>query len=112
MDIIKKRIGALALVLVVGLLSAACIGGGDDVEDRFADALSGLNEDWELYELTQRGDKQTMMVEVLDNVTFKEGQAAMKKVLEIDPNYNGFIEFYNSQVGMTLRKVEVFPGAI
>ena len=111
MDLLKRGIGVLALALTVGLLSAGCFG-GDEVEDRFADALNELNESWELYELKQQGDKTIMMVEVTDNVTFKEGQEAMKRVLAIDPNYTGMIEFYNSEVGMTLRKVEVFPGAI
>ena len=112
MELFKKGFTALALVLTVGLISAGCVGGGNETEDKFADALRALNEDWELYEVKTRGDKTIMMIEVLDNVTFKEGQAAMKEVLTIDPNYNGMLEFYNSEVGMTLRKVEVFPGAI
>jgi len=97
------------IAYLVAITLAACTSGGSGEEDKFAAALSKLNKDWQLYEVKKKGDQTIIKVEVSENVTFKQGEAAKAALKKIDPKLTGYIEFYNSDVGMTLRKVEMFP---
>lgn len=100
---------AAAMIAAAGfvLAFAACTS-GDDRTDKFAAALSELDSGWQLYEVKDEGGKTIIKVEVGENVTFQQGEKAKEALLKIDPDLKGYIEFYNSQVGMTLRKVEIF----
>lgn len=104
-----KRLVVLGLILGTGLIFQACTSGG--VEDQYAKALSDIDKDWQLYEVKQQGKNTVIRVEVSKVVSFKDGKKAMEAIQKITPNMTGYIEFYNSEVGMVLRKVEIFPSS-
>lgn len=108
MNLLMKKFAVLLTVVGIAFAGAACTSGGDERVDKFAAALQELNEGWQLYEVKDEGGKTVIKVEVGENVTFQQGETAKEALLKIDPNLEGYIEFYNSQVGMTLRKVEIF----
>ncbi len=101
----------LCLLPVAGLIYGGCTSGG--VEDKFAKAISEVNKNWELYEVKQVGNATVIKVEVFnsDKVPFKEAKKALEALQKIDPKLAGYIEFYNSEVGIVLRKVEIIPAA-
>lgn len=96
------------LFLVVGITLSAC-SSGSGVEEKFDKALKDIDKEWQLYEVKKQGDNTIIRIEVDKNVTFKEGEKAKAALQKIDPQLKGYIEFYNSEVGMVLRKVEIFP---
>jgi hypothetical protein len=104
-----KGLVVLCALLGSGLIFQACTSGG--VEDQYAKALSDINKDWQLYEVKKQGDSTIIRVEVSDVVSFKDGKKAMIALQKIDPQLTGYIEFYNAEVGMVLRKVEIFPSS-
>lgn len=106
-----KGFVSLGLLLVAGLIFGGCT--SDGIEDKFAKALSDVDKNWELYEVKQVGDHTVIKVEVYntDKVPFKEAKKAMEALQKIDPKLAGYIEFYNSEVGIVLRKVEIIPNA-
>lgn len=109
MQVLIKRLIVLGLILGLGLIFQACT--SDGVEDKFAKAISEVNKNWELYEVKQVGNVTVVKVEVFntDKVPFKEAKKAMEALQKIDPKLAGYIEFYNSEVGIVLRKVEIIP---
>ncbi|VAX25485.1 hypothetical protein MNBD_NITROSPINAE02-1173 [hydrothermal vent metagenome] len=95
-------------------VAAAVFGGctsADDQETKLAKIFSDLNKDWVLYEVKKKGKSVVIKVEVKDNVPFKEAKKALEQIQKSDPKLEGYIEFYNSEVGMVLRKVEIIPEA-
>ncbi|MFQ5430966.1 MAG: hypothetical protein ACE5EN_00500 [Nitrospinota bacterium] len=106
-----KRLIVLGLILVPLMVFQACTSGG--VEDKYAKVFSDINKDWELYEVKQAGGSTIIKVEVInsDKVPFKEAKKAMEALQKMDPKLSGYIEFYNSEVGIVLRKVEIIPAA-
>ena len=106
MDVYLKK--AWALVLIAGLVVVAC-DSGTDQESKYAKIFSELNEDWSLYEIVQQGNMTVIRVEVTDVVPFKEAKKALAAIQKDSPKLEGYIEFYNSEVGMVLRKVEIIP---
>lgn len=109
MQVLIKRLMVLGLILLPGLMFQACSIGG--VEGQYAKAISDINKDWVLYEVKEEKGSTVIRVEVSDVVTFKDGKKAMDAIQKITPQLTGYIEFYNSEVGMVLRKVELFPGS-
>lgn len=105
----KKGSVLACLLLVTGLIAGGCSSGG--IEDEFADAISAVNKNWELYEVKQVRGATVIKVEVFNSakVPFKEAKRAMEALQKIDPKLSGYIEFYNSEVGIVLRKVEIIP---
>ncbi len=101
----KKMVMAL---IVAGFAVSACTG-GSELEGKLVTAFKEINAGWELYEVKKTGNTTVIMVEAEDVVPFKEAKKALAEVLKIDPKMEGFIEFYNSEVGMTLRKIEIIP---
>ena len=108
---LTKGFALVCLLLVVGLINVGCSSGG--VEDEFAKAISEVNKDWVLYEVKQVRGATVIKVEVLNSskVPFKQAKKAMEALQKIDPKLAGYIEFYNAEVGMVLRKVELIPAA-
>lgn len=108
---LTKGFVVVFLLLAGGLIYGGCSSGG--IEDEFAKALSGINKDWVLYEVKQRGNATVIKVEVLNasKVPFKQAKKAMEALQKIDPKLAGYIEFYNAEVGIVLRKVEIIPAA-
>ena len=106
-----KVIARVSLVVMIALALAvpACTGGGNDMESKYAKIFSDLNKDWKFYEVVKKGTFTTIKVEVSENVPLKEAQKALAKIQELGPKLEGYIEFYNSEVGMVLRKVEIIP---
>jgi len=98
--------------LILGFVSvSACTSGGGGFEGQLADALKGIDETWELYEIKETPNGPVVMIEVGDNVSFKQGEVAKAAVTKLNPEFKGMLEFYNSEVGMTIRRVDIFPGS-
>lgn len=106
MGVLLKRVWVA--ILFSGLALAACES-GDDRDSKYAKIFSDLNKDWALYEIVMQGKMTVIRVEVSDVVPFKEAQKALAAIQKDDPKLEGYIEFYNSEVGMVLRKVEIIP---
>lgn len=108
---LTKRFVLVCLLLVAGLTFGGCSSGG--VEDEFAKAISEVNKDWVLYEVKQVGNATVIKVEVINSskVPFRQAKKAMEALQKIDPKLAGYIEFYNAEVGIVLRKVEIIPAA-
>jgi len=99
---------ALALVLATGLAFSGCTS-GNDMESKYAKIFSDINKDWGLYEVKKNGNSIIIRVEVSAVVPFKQAKKALAEIQRIDPKLEGYIEFYNADVGMVLRKVEIIP---
>jgi len=82
---------------------------GGDKEDQFAKALSGLNADWKLYEIGESRGAVTIKVEVNEIVNFQDGKKAVDAIQKIDPQFKGYIDFYDSKTGTVVRKMEIIP---
>lgn len=106
---LSKKSTLLFIILALSIVLGACAGGTEQ-EKKFAKVFSNLNKDWQLYEIETSNDNTVVIhVEVSDNVPFREAKKAMEELQKIDPKLKGYIEFYNSQVGIVLRKVELIP---
>jgi hypothetical protein len=101
----------IGLVLAFSLMILAVSGcdSGSDAEAKYQKALNTVNDKWEIYEMTTKGDSTIIRVEVDDNVPFKISKKAGEAIQKVDPAFNGYIEFFNSEVGIVLRKTEIFP---
>jgi hypothetical protein len=100
------------------LTLAACTGGGSsgggagvsgDNEDKYTQALASINKTWKVSEMKKEKDSTIIRVEVEENVQFAEGKKAADAIQKTDPKFNGYVEFFNGQLGMVIRKVEIFP---
>lgn len=102
---------SIGLVLAFSLIILAVSGcdSGSDAEAKYQKALNSVNDKWEIYEVTKKGDSTIIRVEVNDNVPFKLSKKAGEAIQKVDPAFNGYVEFFNSEVGIVLRKVEIFP---
>lgn len=80
-----------------------------DNEDKYTQALASINKEWKVAEMKKDKDQTIIRVEVGDNVPFAEGKKAADAIQKADPKFNGYVEFFNSQVGMVIRKLEIFP---
>lgn len=113
------RIVSLAVFTLALTLSACTDGGGggagggagvsSDNEDKYTQALASVNKEWKVAEMKKEKDMTVIRVEVGDNVPFAEGKKAADAIQKADPKFNGYVEFFNSQVGMVIRKMEIFP---
>mgnify|MGYP000181580146 CR=1 FL=1 len=110
MRVLIKRLIVLGLIVGTGMIFQACTS-GNGVEDQYAKALSDIDKDWQLYEVKKQGDSTVIHVEVSKVVSFKDSKKAMAAIQKITPQFTGYIEFYNSDVGIVLRKVEIFPSS-
>jgi len=121
------RIVSLA-VFTLALTLAACTEGGSsgggagagagaggaasvsgDNEDKYTAALASVNKAWKVSEMKKEKDATIIRVEVDDNVPFAEGKKAADAIQKADPKFNGYVEFFNGQLGMVIRKLEIFP---
>ncbi len=105
----RKSIYLFSVVsLLWGLALAGCET-GDDVEGKFAKALSDVNKDWQLYEIAKSRGAMTIKVEVSEIVPFKEAKKAVSAIQKVDPKFAGYIDFFDSRTGTVVRKMEVIP---
>jgi len=86
---------------------AASVSG--DNEDKYTQALASINKTWKVSEMKKEKDSTIIRVEAEENVSFAEGKKAADAIQKADPKFNGFVEFFNGQLGMVIRKVEIFP---
>ncbi|MBF0292454.1 MAG: hypothetical protein HQK86_09900 [Nitrospinae bacterium] len=107
MSDMKKYVSTALFTLVFAL--AACTGGGGEAEDKYAQALASVNPAFKIAEMKQEKDKTVIRVEVEDDVKFAEGKKVAEAIQKADPKFAGYVEFFNSQVGMVIRKVEITP---
>ena len=106
-------------IFTLALTLAACTdsGGGGaggagvsgDNEDKYTQALASINKEWKVSEMKKEKEMTVIRVEVDDNVPFAEGKKAVDAIQKADPKFNGYVEFFNGQVGMVIRKLEIFP---
>jgi len=105
-SLVKNFILAAA---VFGVMFGACTGGGDDAESKFAKALSEVNSNWFVYEVTEERGTPVIKVEVSEIVSFKDGKKAVEAISKADPKWAGYIDFQDSKTGTVVRKMEVIP---
>ena len=108
MDAVIKNMKAFAAVAVIALAFTACSGGGG-LEDKYQNALTKVNPAWKVYEVKKEGESTIIRVEAGDAVPFAEAKKALDSLLAVDPKLKGYVEFYNKEVGMVLRKLEITP---
>ncbi len=100
-------------VFTLALTLAACTGGGDGGdggnEDKYSQALASVNKEWKISEMKKEKEMTVIRIEVDDNVPFAEGKKAADAIQKADPKFNGYVEFFNGQLGMVIRKLEIFP---
>jgi ketosteroid isomerase-like protein len=88
----------------------ACSSGGNPNEGKYADAIKAIDSSWDLYEMTEDENGHTnFKIEVSDVVKFDKAKKTIEAFQKIDPKLSGMVEWYNSDVGMTLRKMEILP---
>lgn len=107
MSDMKKYVSTALFTLVLAL--AACTSGGGEAEDKYAQALASVNATFKIAEMKQEKDKTVIRVEVEDDVKFAEGKKVAEAIQKAEPKFTGYVEFFNSQVGMVIRKVEITP---
>lgn len=101
-------------VFTLALTLAACTGGGDGggdggAEEKYSQAIASVNKDWKIAEMKKEKEMTVIRIEVDDNVPFAEGKKVVDAIQKTDPKFNGYVEFFNGQVGMVIRKLEIFP---
>lgn len=97
-------------IFTLALTLAACVGGGGgEEEDKFSQALASVNKEWKVSEMKKEKDMTIIRIEVNDNIPFAEGKKAADAVQKADPKFTGYVEFFNGQLGMVIRKFEIFP---
>ncbi len=104
----QKPVAAIFMIAVLGAAFTAC-SSGTELENKLVKAFAEINAKWEVYEVKEEGNKLMIKIEVDDVVPFSDAKKALQAIIEINPQATGMIEWYNSQVGMTLRKMEIMP---
>ncbi len=108
MKLFQKSLAVIFMVAVLGVAFTAC-SSGTEFENKLVKAFAEINEKWDVYEVREDGNRLMIKIEVEDVVPFSDAKKALKAIFEINPQASGMIEWYNSQVGMTLRKMEIMP---
>jgi len=96
----------LSLVAVGGLLGGCT---SNDPIDKYQAIFEKENPKWEVFEVKEEAVGTVIRVEVSDPVSFKDSKKVLAVIQKAYPKLAGYIEFYNSEVGMVLRKVEIIP---
>lgn len=110
MKAVFKNVKTIAAVAVLALAFTACSGGGGGgAEGQYQAVFSKINPAWNVYEVKKEGTNTVIRVEVADVVPFAEAKKALDALQAADPKLAGYIEFYNKEVGIVLRKVEIVP---
>lgn len=104
---IIKNVKAFAVVAVLVLAVTACSNGGP--AEKYQAALIKINPAWKIYEVQKNGENTIIRVEASDVVPFAEAKKALEALQSTDPKLAGYVEFYNKEVGMVLRKLEIIP---
>lgn len=108
-SVMRKSIYLFSVVsLLVGLALAGCES-ANDMESKFATALSDVNKDWQLYEIVKSRGALTIKVEVSEIIPFKEAKKAVDAIGKADPEFAGYIDFIDSKTGTVVRKMEIIP---
>ncbi len=105
----RSTLGALLLFVAMGAASCDLFFGPSGPEAMYQDALQTVDTKWAVYEVTNEGGMTVVRVEVDENITFDQGKRASDAIQKAEPAFNGYVEFFNSEVGMVLRKVEITP---
>ncbi len=109
MEAVIKNVKTFTAVAVLALAFTACSSGGGGAEDKFQAAFTKVNPSWKVYEVKQEGENTIIRVEASDVVPFGEAKKALDSLQATDPKLKGYVEFYNKEVGMVLRKLEIVP---
>lgn len=107
MKMILKNVKMLSAVTMLALAFAACSNGGP--METYQTALNKINPSWKVYEVQKVGESTVIRVEAADVVPFAEAKKALEALQSTDPKLAGYVEFYNKEVGMVLRKLEIVP---
>ncbi len=110
MDAVIKSVTMFAMAAMLALTFTACSSGGSGgAEDKYQAAFTKVNPSWKVYEVKQEGDNTIIRVEAADVVPFAEAKKVLDALQASDPKLKGYVEFYNKEVGMVLRKLEIMP---
>ena len=96
------------LMVVVGGCTEES-GGGSNTEDKFASVISDLNPDWVLYEIAESRGAVTIKVEAQEIVNFQDAKSAVEAIQKVDPEFRGYLDFFDAKTGMVVRKMEIIP---
>ncbi|MBI3581322.1 MAG: hypothetical protein HY098_04495 [Nitrospinae bacterium] len=99
-----------AMLVALPIFATGCSGGGagDDM-DKYQSALEKINPSWKVFEVKGEGAGRIIRVEAGENVTFQDAKKAEEALHKADPKLAGYLEFFNKDVGIVLRKVELVP---
>ncbi len=109
MDVAIKSLRVVAVAAMLVLTFTACSGGGGGAEDKYQAAFTAVNPAWKVYEVKHEGENTIIRVESDAVVPFKDAKKVTDAIQASDPKLKGYIEFYNKEVGMVLRKMEIMP---
>ncbi|MBF0170069.1 MAG: hypothetical protein HQK87_03095 [Nitrospinae bacterium] len=105
----RRALLAVAALCALGATSCEMLFGPSGPEAKYQEALQSVNPAWSVYEVTNEGQSVVIRVEVDETVPFDQGKKAGEAIQAIEPQFSGYVEFFNSEVGMVLRKLEIFP---
>lgn len=112
MKAVINNVKSIMAVVVLTLAVTACSsggGGGGAAEEKYQAVFSKINPAWQVYEVKTEGTNTVIRVEVADVVPFADAKKALDAIQASEPKLTGYIEFYNKEVGIVLRKVEIMP---
>lgn len=111
MKAVIKNARTFAAVAVLALAITACSSGGGGAEEKYQAVFGKINSTWKVYEVKQEGENTIIRVEASDVVPFGEAKKALDSLQASEPKLKGYVEFYNKEVGIVLRKVEIVPAS-
>ena len=97
----------LALLAAPLLFATGCSGGGE--QGKYQQVLEKVNPNWKVFEVKGEGTNLLIRVEAGESVSFADAKKAEEALHKADPKLAGFLEFYNKDVGIVLRKIELIP---
>lgn len=103
---ILKTLSAMSVSVMLVFAFTACSSGP---ESKYEEVLTKVNPAWKVFEVKQEGNNTIIRVEASDVIPFAEAKKAMEALQAMDPKLTGYVEFYNKEVGMVLRKLEIVP---
>lgn len=108
-----RKTGVIAAIFVfvaaLPIFSMGCSGGGGGDVDKYQKVIEKINPEWKVFEVKGDSSNIVIRVEAGANVPFPEAKKAEEALHKLDPKLAGYLEFFNKEVGIVLRKVELVP---
>jgi len=108
----KTGVIAAIVVLVAALpiFTTGCSSGGSGGDTgKYQQTLEKINPQWKVFEVKGEGANLVIRVEAGESVPFADAKKAEEALHKVDPKLTGYLEFFNKDVGIVLRKIELVP---